>query len=910
MTVIINEFLLNLNYNRGWLKMRKISVLILAFLFILSAVSFATITSITGVTLTPPSPGNGASVQVSFSYTTTQNNDNPTGLILISDTTTVRNAGTAGQWLMIQGTGCNTPADPATAVTATGCQMGTNVMAGTYAAGPYTFTLPADLLPGVPYYILVVMGTYWCNLNGAPGNVESTGVLAVPFTLPLPPTSASITKTAESAVVQPGDLVLFTINYDYVNATNFRITDDVPAECTFVSCSAGGTLAGTTITWNTASTPGPVKRGSKWFTARVNAGTPPNTTIHNIAHWAVDEPVPGGDSNDATVVTGPLFNILKSQSTAAAAIGDTITYTFDFNDGGMAFQSFGTFDDNITTGFHSTAGVWGWAHVSTGTNEGYLFSPAHGATNYPHYLSDLPSDFCYGEVQGDVYIESNNDMDGLITFRDNGLAGAAGRAYGFGISADGLPHNMYIQEVNPTYAERAWANPFSVQANRWYTLKINVTDAGSGRVRIQGKAWLRGTAEPGWQIDWTDLDGSVPACGYVGFQGHATNYNYYDNLKIFSASSLNPRIYDTLPAQLTYVGGTAADTTHSAPVNSGGMVTWDIFTSLINNIYQLQLWATVNDCGILYNRASFDTDGALPQTDSNTTTLNVAICPQTPTSTPTYTNSPTATSTFTATPSATGTFTATPTATMTNTPIIPRFTISKAVAPGTAGRGETVTYTIHYANPSPPGLIALSSFEVWDTLPTEIENISNITGGLGTYFPATGVIHWLVGAVPLNGSGDLSFTATLKNTVTRDQVITNRAYGKDVMAPAVESNAANVVADVPVFELTPVTNYPNPFDGATTIVFDLTLLADNCSIKFYTISGELVKTMEFAEMISPDGGKLQTTKRASGVWAYRVYWDGKNNADNDLSSGVYLYRIKASAGTEEKKAMGRLAILR
>lgn len=895
--------------------MRKISVLILFFLLSISTGLFATITSITGVTLTPPSPGNGASVQVSFSYTTDQNNDNPAGLILISDTTSIRNAGTAGQWLMIQGAGCSTPASPATAQTATGCQMGNNVMAGTYAVGPYTFTLPADLVPGVPYYILVVMGTYWCNLDPGPGNVQSTGVLAVPFTLPLPPPAASIIKTAEVSPVQPGDLVLYTINYSYVNATNFTITDIVPPECTFISASNGGTLAGSTVTWNTASIPGPTKTGNVWFVARVNVATPPNTIIDNIAHWVMDEIPAGGDSLDATVVTGAPFTIAKSSNPASgstAVIGDTVTYMFDFNAGGMAFCSFDTFDTNPITGFFPTFGSWTWQ--TDGAGGGYLHSFVQGATNYPHYLRSTPADFCFGEISGDIWISNEGNIDGLIAFRDNGLLGAAGCAYGVGISKDGpdgsVARALWVQKYcGGAGTHYAYGSPVPViNANTWYSMRILVTDAGNNQVRIRAKVWVRTATEPAaWMLDWTDTSGSPAPCGYVGFQGNADNQNHYDNLKILKSTMTNPRIFDTLPTELTYVGGTPADTTHAAPTNTGGFVKWNIFTSLTNLIYHLELWATVNYCGILDNTASFDTDESIPQVDSNMVTLNVPVCPQTATFTPTYTATPTATRTFTATPSPTATFTATPTATRTNTPIIPQFTIAKAVSPGSAGRGETVTYTIHYAN---TGLIALTNFEVWDTLPTEIENI--VVTPPGVYTSATGIINWLIPSVALGASADLSFTATLKNTVTRDQVIGNRAFGNCVAAnSAVESNVANVTADVPLLQLTPVTNYPNPFDGATTIVFDLTVLADNCSIKFYTISGELVKTMEYTEMLLPvPGGNLQTAKNAAGTWTYRVYWDGTNNAGKNLSSGVYIYRIKASAGNEEQKGMGRLAILR
>ena len=101
-------------------------------------------------------------------------------------------------------------------------------------------------------------------------------------------------------------------------------------------------------------------------------------------------------------------------------------------------------------------------------------------------------------------------------------------------------------------------------------------------------------------IDWTDASGSPAPCGYVGFQGNGTNANYYDNLKILRSTQTYPVVYDTIPAIITYAGGSAADTTHGAAINSGGTVSWNLFTSLADTAYSLTWWGTVNYCGDAY----------------------------------------------------------------------------------------------------------------------------------------------------------------------------------------------------------------------------------------------------------------------------------------------------------------------
>ncbi len=602
------------------------------------------------VSITPSSPGPGDMVAVNFTYCVGPWEESRL-MLAVSDTSAFRPNNTPGQTFLVSESGINFAVPSVNG----GFNMGDSQGVNHCENVTWNINVPASLGEGGTFYIIVGGRAYHTD----PGQVESQA--STSFTIPYPPASCTLTKIAEPAVVAPGSYVLYTMNYNYINANNLVITDVVPPNTTLISQSTGGTNSGTTpgstLTWNIGSTLAR-KTGSVWFIAQVNPAAPYSTPISNTAHWVVDEIPAGGDSNTASVTTAAQQVFVKSQSVSTADIGDTITYTLSFNSGTLGFTSFDPFDTDITTGFFSTGGSWMW--MSDGAGGGSLYSPTQAA--YPHYLRSQPADFCFGVIQGDVWIGNTNDMDALIAFRDNGLAGAAGRAYGVGLSADGIPSNMYIQEVNPAYANRANSNPFAVSPQTWYTVKILVEEAGVNQVRIRAKAWLRGAVEPAvWQIDWTDMDGSVCDCGYVGFQGHATNANYYDNLKIFKSSQTSPIVYDTIPSQISYLGGTAAGTGHGAAVNAGGMVSWNIFTQLENTAYSFTWWGELIDCGNIYNKFSFDTRENDPIIDSNTTTLTVN-CPGTPSVTPTVTP------TFTATPTRTATLTRTPTMTATITP--------------------------------------------------------------------------------------------------------------------------------------------------------------------------------------------------------------------------------------------------
>jgi hypothetical protein len=80
-------------------------------------------------------------------------------------------------------------------------------------------------------------------------------------------------------------------------------------------------------------------------------------------------------------------------------------------------------------------------------------------------------------------------------------------------------------------------------------------------------------------------------------------------------------------------------------------------------------------------------------------------------------------------------------------------------------------------------------------------------------------------------------------------------------------------------------NYPNPFNPSTTIQYDIA--SDGMvSLKIYDVLGRHVKTL--AEGQAKAGH-------------YQVIWDGFDDAGQQVSSGVYLYRIQTSEGTATRK---------
>ncbi|MDP8231636.1 MAG: T9SS type A sorting domain-containing protein, partial [Candidatus Zophobacter franzmannii] len=80
-------------------------------------------------------------------------------------------------------------------------------------------------------------------------------------------------------------------------------------------------------------------------------------------------------------------------------------------------------------------------------------------------------------------------------------------------------------------------------------------------------------------------------------------------------------------------------------------------------------------------------------------------------------------------------------------------------------------------------------------------------------------------------------------------------------------------------------NYPNPFNPTTTINFALAK-AQKVSLSVYNIKGQKVKTL---------------INESRGVGKHSVIWDGLDENDKSVSSGVYLYRLKTGGRNYTEK---------
>ncbi|HDQ00515.1 MAG TPA: T9SS type A sorting domain-containing protein [bacterium] len=171
--------------------------------------------------------------------------------------------------------------------------------------------------------------------------------------------------------------------------------------------------------------------------------------------------------------------------------------------------------------------------------------------------------------------------------------------------------------------------------------------------------------------------------------------------------------------------------------------------------------------------------------------------------------------------------------------------------------------------------------------------ISIADGDGGTQFRANYGDAQVQGLLTLNYPGG-NYQISPETPVWRIQYSTSladtflivlvHAVSGAVIPPVSGIDDASVAGEIPeTFGLSQ--NYPNPFNPDTEIRYQLPA-ACHVSLKIYNLMGQQIKT-------------LVNRKQPAGYYAVR--WDGKDSNGQNLTSGVYLYRIQAGSFAAGKK---------
>ena len=90
-------------------------------------------------------------------------------------------------------------------------------------------------------------------------------------------------------------------------------------------------------------------------------------------------------------------------------------------------------------------------------------------------------------------------------------------------------------------------------------------------------------------------------------------------------------------------------------------------------------------------------------------------------------------------------------------------------------------------------------------------------------------------------------------------------------------------------------NFPNPFNPSTTIQFETTNLHELSRIEIYNLKGQKVRTLDL-ESASP------SPFSADGV-GYSIIWNGTDNNNESVASGLYFYTLSSGKETQVKKML-------
>jgi len=131
----------------------------------------------------------------------------------------------------------------------------------------------------------------------------------------------------------------------------------------------------------------------------------------------------------------------------------------------------------------------------------------------------------------------------------------------------------------------------------------------------------------------------------------------------------------------------------------------------------------------------------------------------------------------------------------------------------------------------------------------------------------------MAGATPLPSGSVAAIMVRLKNRESRLSFSTDAMLNENS-----QSLGAVEIAAVPT-EFALQLNYPNPFNPSTTIKYQI---ANDASVNLdiWNLQGQKIRTLV---------GKEQK----SGY--YSVVWDGRNDAGQTVSTGLYLYRVQAGS---------------
>lgn len=679
----------------------------------------------------------------------------------------------------------------------------------------------------VGYMILLNNGAYVEGTSEESQEPVNNGTTPPLYTEPVfAPPEMNLYKTVNTGTAVPGDSVTYTVTYEnvgYGDAYDVVVTDTIPAGTTFVSSNpAYSSVSGSTYTFNIGTVLAETS-GTITIVVKLDNDLTDQTTLTNYA--TLDYNDENGDSYpqdqasaDVTVIT-PIITITKSADVSEADPGDEITYTILYSNSGSTDAYNVVIKDTIpaettfvssTPSYNSVSGDTYTYNIGTvaslGTGSVIIVvkvdaGTADGTTitNYATLTYEDANGNAYGPVNDDATVsvtapvmtitktadKTNANPGDTITYTISYENTGSGEATDVTIT-DTIPAGTTYVSSSPTYD--------SVSGSTYTWVISSVASLGSGSITLVVKV-NAGTA------DKTVLSNSV-TLNYDDANGNPISPEESDTVdvtvtapvmtfsKTVDLAEANPG--DTLTYELSYsnIGSGAADNViiqDTIPSKTTFSSSTPAYTSSSGDTYTWNVgYVAASGSGVIIVEVVVDS-----YTPDTTVLLNTAVLDYTDVNNNPLTQlKDSAETTVTA----------------------PIMTVSKSADVTTADPGDTIVYTINYAN---TGTGSAANVVISDALTSYV----TLVGTNPAYTGYSGnTLTWNLGTVSGETSGSIEVTVEVNAGVNDDTIIenivvleysdvNNNPYPKEVDKASVEVTA-------------PIMSFSKSVDKTTTYAGD------------------------------------------------------------------------------------------
>ena len=130
--------------------------------------------------------------------------------------------------------------------------------------------------------------------------------------------------------------------------------------------------------------------------------------------------------------------------------------------------------------------------------------------------------------------------------------------------------------------------------------------------------------------------------------------------------------------------------------------------------------------------------------------------------------------------------------------------------------------------------------------------------------------------------------SAVQHALAELEAIPNKSHGVQIAIELLRHYLSIAAPNVQETKL--LSNYPNPFNPDTWIPYQLSE-ESTVTVKIYDVTGSLVRTIQVGHK---PAGYYHTRERA-------IYWDGRNQNREPVSSGVYFYTLNTDTDTQTRR---------